>query len=206
MTPEEREARRKQFEERMKNMSPEEREAMQARMRNGGGRGGGGREGMSGGGRGNAPAGNQGGERAAAAQDGSTRRPNQGRQASTTQNASDSPIIATKATTIDALFAPITVPEGRGRVWLYIDKKLKLVNVRTGISDGTWTEIIETPEVTQQLKEGTELVTNVTTGLEQQNRPGQQGAGGNPLMGPQRGNQQRGGGPGGPGGGGGRGR
>ena len=37
MTPEEREARRKQFEERMKNMTPEERAAMQQR---GGGRGG----------------------------------------------------------------------------------------------------------------------------------------------------------------------
>jgi len=80
-----------------------------------------------------------------------------------------------------------------------------MVSVRTGISDGTWTEIIETPEAAQQLKETTEVVTNVTTGLEQQNRPGQ-GAAGNPLMGPQRGNQQRGGGPGGGGAAGGRGR
>ncbi|MEO6212663.1 MAG: efflux RND transporter periplasmic adaptor subunit [Vicinamibacterales bacterium] len=181
MTPEEREARRQQFEERMKNMSPEDRERMQARMREGGGRGGS-REGAT-----------SGGERAATSQGGSR----QVRQ-STPQPAS--PLTSTGATTIDALFAPIAVVEGRGRVWLHIAKQLKLVAVRTGISDGTWTEIIETPEVTQQLKEGTEVVTSVTTGLEQQNRPGQQGAGSNPLMGPQRGNQQRGGGPGGGGG------
>ena len=207
MTPEQREAFRKQREERMKNMTPEEREAMQARMRNGGGRGGGGgRDGMGGGGRGNAPGGGQGGERAATADGASSRQAETRQGAGATAKGADSPMIAARASTIDALFAPITIPEGRGRVWLYINKQLKLVNVRTGISDGTWTEIIETPEVAQQLKEGTELVTNVTTGLEQQNRPGQQGAAGNPLMGPQRGNQQRGGGPGGGGGGGGRGR
>jgi HlyD family secretion protein len=190
MTPEEREARRKEREERMKNMTPEEREAMMARMRSGGGRG----TAPSGA---TAATGTQRGQRAAGPQGGA-------RQAPATDGAPSSPLMATKATTIDTLFAPIAIPEGRGRVWLYINKQLKMVNVRTGISDGTWTEIIETPEVTQQLKENTEVVTNVTTGLEQQNRPGQQGAGGNPLMGPQRGNQQRGGGPGG--GGAGRGR
>ncbi|MEO5895411.1 MAG: efflux RND transporter periplasmic adaptor subunit [Vicinamibacterales bacterium] len=202
MTPEEREARRQEREERMKNMTPEEREAMMARMRNGGGRGGGRDGAPAGGGRGNAPAGATGAqrsERAAASPQGG------GRQAPRTGGTPPSPLMATKATTIDTLFAPIAIPEGRGRVWLYINKQLKMVNVRTGIGDGTWTEIIETPEVAQQLKESTEVVTNVVTGLEQQNRPGQQGAAGNPLMGPQRGNQ-RGGGPGGAPGGGGRGR
>ncbi|MEO7156286.1 MAG: efflux RND transporter periplasmic adaptor subunit [Vicinamibacterales bacterium] len=203
MTPEEREARRKEREERMKNMTPEEREAMMARMRNGGGRGGGGRDGApAAAGRGNAPAGAAGAQRSERAgispQGGARRTP-------ATGGTPSSPLMATRATTIDTLFAPIAIPEGRGRVWLYINKQLKLVNVRTGISDGTWTEIIETPEVTQQLKESTEVVTSVVTGLEQQNRPGQQGAGSNPLMGPQRGNQ-RGGGPGGAPGGGGRGR
>jgi len=196
MTPEEREARRKEREERMKNMTPEEREAMMARMRNGGGRDGA----PAGGGRGAAPAGANAvtrGERATASPQGGAR------QAPATGGAPTSPLMATRATTIDTLFAPIAIPEGRGRVWLYISKQLKMVNVRTGISDGTWTEIIETPEVTQQLKESTEVVTNVVTGLEQ--RPGQQGAGTNPLMGPQRGGP--GGGPGGGnrGGGGGRG-
>jgi HlyD family secretion protein len=210
MTPEEREARRKEREERMKNMTPEEREAMMARMRNGGGRGGGGRDGAPGGsGRGNAPGGGNataggrtpGGAGAPRGERAATAAPGGSRQAPAASGAPSSPLMATRATTIDTLFAPIAIPEGRGRVWLFISKQLKMVNVRTGISDGTWTEIIETPEVSQQLKESTEVVTNVVTGLEQQNRPAA-GAAGNPLMGPQRGNQQRGGGPGGPGGGG----
>ncbi len=94
-------------------------------------------------------------------------------------------LASTNATTIDALFAPLPVVEGRGRVWLFIAKQLKPIAIRTGISDGTWTEIIENAE-NAQLTEGTAVVTNATTGLEQQARPGQQGAGSNPLM-PQRG-------------------
>lgn len=174
MTPEEREARRKQMEERLKTMSPEERQRWEARR---GGRGGGpqgGQDPARGTGRGNAPA----------------------------SPAPASGINATTATTIDALFAPLPPTEGRGRIWLYVDKKLKSVPVRTGITDGTWTEILDSTE-TAQLQPGQEVVTNVVTGLESEQRPGQQNPGGNPLMGPQRGGP-RGGGPGG--GGGGRGR
>ena len=109
---------------------------------------------------------------------------------------SGSRLANTTATTIDALFAPIPIVEGRGRVWLFINKQLKSVPVRTGITDGTWTEILETSE-TAPLQVGTEIVTNVTTGLESQQRPGQQGSGSNPLM-PQRGQPGRGG-PGGAG-------
>lgn len=194
MTPEEREARRKQFEERMKNMTPEERAAFEERRRQGGaGRGGGGREGFSGGGRGNAPGGQPSASRTAGNSQSGSRQ--QSQRAAT--NPAKSP-----ATTIDALFAPLPVVESRGRVWLFMEseKQLKSVAVRTGISDGTWTEIIENSE-TPQLKEGTEVVVNVTTGLEQQNRPGAAGAGNSPLMGPQRGNQGRGGPTGGAGGG-----
>lgn len=173
MTPEEREARRKQMEERMRNMSPEERERWEARMREGrGGRGGG--PGTPGRG----PAGAQSGRTPGG-------------------NAPATGIAATNATTIDALFAPVQISEGRGRLWLYVDKKLKMVNVRTGISDGTWTEIVDDGEA--QLQTGTEVVTNIVTGLEAQARPGQQNPGSNPLMGPQRGGQR--GGPGGGGGG-----
>ncbi|HXG55230.1 MAG TPA: efflux RND transporter periplasmic adaptor subunit [Vicinamibacterales bacterium] len=185
MTPEEREARRKQFEERMKNMSPEDRERMQARMREGGGRGGG---------RGGGPGIRPGGDRAAVAPQGNARPERRPAAAAPTTG-----IASTGATTIDALFAPLPVVEGRGRVWLFLAKQLKPVAVRTGISDGTWTEIIESAE-NAPLKEGTDVVTNATTGLEQQSRPGQQGAGSNPLMGGQRGNQPRGGTPGGVGG------
>ena len=186
MTPEEREARRKQFEERMKNMTPEERAAMQQR---GGGRGGfqrGGDTAAAGqGGRGSNPsmAGNR--------QGGGNR---QGTGARDNQAAGR----LTDAQTVDALFAPLVPTEGRGRLWLFVDKKLKSINVRTGISDGTWTEILDGSDASQ-LQPDTVVVTNVVTGMEPAARPGQQNPGGSPLMCPQRG--------GGPGqGGGGRGR
>ncbi len=169
----------------MKNMSPEERERWQARMRDGGGRGGS---------QGNDGAGNsRGGDRTAQA-DG------QGRSQRSTGGASG--IALTNATTIDALFAPLAPTEGRGRLWLWTPaKQLKAVNVRTGISDGTWTEILEGGEASE-LQAGTEVVTNVVTGLEPQARPGQQSPGANPLMPqqPQRGNPRGGPGGGGPGG------
>ena len=185
MTPEEREARRKQMEERLKNMSPEERERFEARRREGGGRGfGPGGQGTEGGGRGGFQ-GQQNGRR--------------GGQATTPAP----PMNATNATTIDALFAPLPPTENRGRLWLHVNKQLKSVAVRTGITDGTWTEIIRVEGTdAAELEPGTEVVTNVVTGLEPAQRPGGQGQGGNPLM-PQGGR----GGPGGGGpGGGGRGR
>jgi hypothetical protein len=54
------------------------------------------------------------------------------------------------ASTIDALFGPLPPTETRGRVWVYNatkDKKeLKAINgLRLGISDGTFTELIEGP-------------------------------------------------------------
>ncbi len=96
---------------------------------------------------------------------------------------------APQATTIDALFAPIPTVETRGRAWLYIDLQLKLVNLRLGISDGTYTEVIST-----ELPETAEVVTSVTgVGTSTRGQPAQQNNG-NPLM-PGRGP----GGPGGPG-------
>jgi HlyD family secretion protein len=119
----------------------------------------------------------------------------QGRQGGAAQQAARptqqaSGIQSTKATTIDALFAPLPPTETRGRVWVWGNGELKAINVRLGISDGTHTELIEG----SGLQQGTEIVSNVTTGLEPAARPGQagQGAGQNPLM-----PQQRGGGPGG---------
>ena len=183
MTPEEREARRKQFEERMKNMTPEERAAMQQR---GGGRGGFQRGGDT-------ASNGQGGRGANPSATGNRQAGNQGTGARDNQGGGR--LANTTATTVDALFAPLVPTEGRGRVWLFVDKKLKMVNVRTGISDGTWTEILEGGDASQ-LQPDTQVVTNVVTGLEPAPRPGQQNPGGSPLMGP-----QRGGGPG-PGGGG----
>ena len=45
------------------------------------------------------------------------------------------------AQTIDALFAPLPTVESPGRAWLYVDKQLKPVSLRLGITDGTNTEL-----------------------------------------------------------------
>jgi hypothetical protein len=94
--------------------------------------------------------------------------------------------------TIDALFAPLPTIESRGRTWLFMNRQLKPVDMRLGISDGTNTELIS-----PDLQEGTLLATGVT-GLGT-TRVLPQGNTGNPLM-------PGGRGPGGFGGQGGRGR
>ena len=93
---------------------------------------------------------------------------------------------ALPAQTIDALFAPLPVVESRGRAWLFVDRQLKPVNLRLGISDGTYTELLS-----DELQENMEVVTGVTGLGPTRNMPTPQGSG-NPLM-PGRG------GPGGPG-------
>jgi HlyD family secretion protein len=98
---------------------------------------------------------------------------------------------------IQELFRPLPTTQTQGRVWLFVDRQLKPVNLRLGITDGTFTELVN-----GDLQEGTELVTGVT-GVTSA-RTAAAGAG-NPLLGQQ--NQRGGfGGPGGFGGGGGRGR
>lgn len=175
LTPEQIEARRKQMDERMASMSPEERERFQSRMRD-------------------RAAGRGGFQRDGGQADGSRQGPgrSQDRQAQG-RDQNQSTLATTTATSIDALFAPLVPTEGRGRLWLYANKQIKSINVRTGISDGTWTEILEGGDAAE-LQAGTEVVTNIVTGLEPQQRPGQQNPGASPLM-PQRGNQR--GGPGG---------
>jgi HlyD family secretion protein len=101
------------------------------------------------------------------------------------------------ATTIDALFGPLTRPESVGRVWVYTDNQLQPLRVRLGISDGQASELLE-----GDLEPGTEVVTNVTTGNETRPAAAQ---GGFPFLGGPPGGGGRGG-FGGPGGGGGRGR
>ena len=101
------------------------------------------------------------------------------------------------ATTIDALFGPLPEVETRGRAWLYMDKKLKPVALRLGVSDGTFTEVLS-----GELQQGQEVVTSMVTGLEPKTAVPAGGANANnPLMGPQRGGQGGGRGPGGGGGG-----
>ncbi len=181
MDPEE---RRRRMQERLAQMSPEERAAFEQRMRERQAQGGFGADGGFPG----------GGDAQANAQRGRGQsRAAQGGQPSA--NASRA-VASSGATTIDSLFGPLPTVETRGRAWLYINKQLKPVNLRLGISDGTYTEILNADE----LQPGTDVVTNVVTGAETTQRPGGNTTG-NPLL------QQPGrpGGPGGFGGGGGRG-
>jgi HlyD family secretion protein len=177
MTPEE---RRKRMEERMASMTPEERAAFQERMaaRQNGQGGGFGGPGVGRGGRGGQP-----GAPAAANQSATARTGPQGRVASV-------PTMRSGATTIDSLFGPLPTVETRGRAWLFINKQLKPVSLRLGISDGTNTEVLD-----GELQVGTEVVTNIVLPTSTTTPAGATGgAGQNPLMGPQRGPQRRGGG------------
>jgi hypothetical protein len=208
MTPEE---RQKAMEERMKNMTPEERAAFEERRKQRvatgggfgpGGPGGGGGRGNAGGGQGtgNFQRGNTGGGQGNFQRGGGGSSGGQGgfnRGGNAPRNADSSKAAATtSATTIDALFAPLQPVETRGRVWLFVGKQLKPVDLRLGITDGTYTEVLNDPS---ELAANTEVVISIIT-PEMASRPaGQQGnQANNPLM------PQRGRGPGqGPGGGGG---
>ena len=181
MDPEE---RRRRMEERLAQMTPEERAAFEQRMRERqaqGGSGGGQGQGNAQGGPGqnpqNADAGN--------------RTPQRGQQQAAKSSRS---MTSTGASTIDSLFGPLPTVETRGRAWLYMNKQLKPVNLRLGISDGTYTDILDGNEI----QPGTEVVTNIVTGAEPTQRPGGNTTG-NPLL-------QQPGRPGGPGGFGGGGR
>jgi hypothetical protein len=90
------------------------------------------------------------------------------------------------ADTIDALFAPLPPVESRGRVWTFTDKQLKPVDVRLGITDGTFTELLEG----ESLSVDTQLVTGMT-GLE--TRTQTPAGGGNPFQQGGRGRGGRGG-------------
>lgn len=65
---------------------------------------------------------------------------------------------APQAQTIDALFAPLPPVETRGRAWISVGGQVKPVNLRLGITDGTYTEVISGDGV----DENTQVVTGVT--------------------------------------------
>ncbi len=92
--------------------------------------------------------------------------------------------------TIDSLFGPLParVSTGRVFVWVPSEKKLKLVQVRLGITDQQYTELIG-----GELQPGMELVTAVMLGNESANRNPSQSS--NPLMQQQRGGMRGGGAP-----------
>ncbi len=184
MTPEE---RQKRMEERMAAMSPEERAAFQermaARMNGQNGAGGGGRGGFGGGqGPGAAP-----GQRAAGGPAGSPAggrvQSQSGRPGAAQGRVASVPSMQSGATTIDSLFGPLPTVETRGRAWLYMDKQLKPVSLRLGVSDGTNTEVLDGNE----LQVGTEVVTSIIMPTSAASPAGATGGAKSPLMGPQRG-------------------
>jgi HlyD family secretion protein len=65
---------------------------------------------------------------------------------------------AQSAGTIDALFAPLPPVESRGRVWTFADKQLKPLDVRLGITDGTFTELLDS----ESLSVDAQVVTGMT--------------------------------------------
>ena len=77
---------------------------------------------------------------------------------------------------------------GRVFVWVPSEKKLKLVQVRLGITDQQYTELLS-----GELQPGMELVTAVMLGNESANRNPSQSS--NPLMQQQRGGMRGGGAP-----------
>jgi HlyD family secretion protein len=89
------------------------------------------------------------------------------------------------AATIDSLFSPLPAVESPGRVWVFMDRQLKPVSLRLGITDGTYTEL-----VSGELQESMDVVTGIT-GLGPTRATAAAGSG-NPLM-PQRGGPPGGG-------------
>ena len=168
----------------------------------GGGFGGGGAGGFGGGGGGfRGEGGGRGGFRAEGGGGGGFRgqggrRGGQGRggQGGERTPAVTPPSVAQGADTIDALFAPLPPVETRGRVWTFsADKQLKPVDVRLGITDGTYTELLDGGD---SLGPDTPVVTGMT-GLTTRAQAAPAGAN-NPFQ--QGGRGGRGGGGRGPGG------
>jgi hypothetical protein len=123
------------FAARMQNMTPEQRERFQQRMRE----------------RGIDPT-------AAASGTGAGRGRGDAAAAPTPAPARAPAAKAQGATTIDALFGPLPRVESVGRVWTFADNQLKPVRLRLGITDGQATELLD-----GDLQQGTELVTNFVT-------------------------------------------
>jgi HlyD family secretion protein len=80
------------------------------------------------------------------------------------------------AQTIDALFAPLPVVETRGRAWVFMNRQMKPVNLRLGVSDGTNTELLS-----GELQQNQEVVTGVT-GVGTTRAVPTGSSNGNPLM------------------------
>ena len=145
---------RRQMIERMQNMSPEERKRMRQQFGGGGGRGG--RDG------GRFVPGGPGGEQ---------------RRWAVANQGPAIPAVERGARTIDALFAPLPPITSTGRLWLFDGVALQSTQVRLGITDGSFSELL-----TGDIASGAELVTGVTIGDEEPGRPAGGGAVRSPLI------------------------
>ena len=105
-------AERQAMRERMQSMTPEQRAEFFAARRGGGGPGGGGP------------------------------RPGGPRRRAASEAGPAVPTVERGARTIDALFAPLEVAETAGRVWVMDGDRLRPVEVRLGVTDGTATELL----------------------------------------------------------------
>ena len=180
------------MEERLAAMTPEERERFESRRREYADGRGAGPGGENSGAPGGSAAGRQGGNRGSDAPATAVRNGRRDASRGIVGGATAGGAVTSGATTIDSLFAPLQIPETPGRVWLNVDKQLKPIRVRTGLSDGTYSEL-----VSGELTENQEVVVSMVTGLEPRPTTGQGQQTGNPLMGPQRGGPGGGRGPGG---------
>jgi HlyD family secretion protein len=150
------------------NLTPEQRQAMADRYGRQGGAGRGGRNG------------------------------NRQQQPAANDSTRTTSIMDTKADKIDELYEPMPAQISPGQVWTWDEdkKELKQTNIRVGLTDGQFSELLN-----GDLQVGQQIVTGVILPITA--RPANNST--NPLMGPQRGGQP-GFGPGAPGGGGGGGR
>ena len=72
-------------------------------------------------------------------------------------------LIRVKATTgMDTLFAPPKQPETLGMAWVLENNRLEPVQLRLGLSDGAYTEVLNDDEIPETAR----VVTSVTTGTE----------------------------------------
>ncbi len=62
------------------------------------------------------------------------------------------------ATTIDALFGPLPPTVSTARVWLYDGQRITPADIRLGITDGSYSELLR-----GEIEAGTQLVTGITT-------------------------------------------
>jgi HlyD family secretion protein len=135
------------FAERLASMTPEERERAMERMR---------ARGFT------PPSDTQADAGTASTATPSARQRNQAQAARPAQSAP----AGSNATTFDALFGPLAPTQTFGQVWLNVDAKLQRVRLRLGISDGQQTELLQALD--GDVKEDTEVVTNVITGAVRQ--------------------------------------